>query len=554
MNFPWLVLGVMGIAGITVGAVRLTRQYAVCAMIGAGVILLLHGWFYFHYTSDDAYISYRYARNLADGAGLVWNPGQHVEGYTNFLWVMMLAGMDWIGFDIVESGRWLGYGLALIAMAEAYLLSTMLVGGRPGRWAGVATLLLLGASGVWAVWAFAGLESPLLSVLILAAILLHLRERDGLKPPLSGAVWALAAMTRPEAMALAVISGAFKAGESFVRVRAADDAGQKDVLLDELEHIVLWLFGLLIVYVPYFMWRYATYGWLYPNTYYAKVGSGFDQYERGLDYVTVFFREYAAWLLLLVPFALVAPVHRARVLYAMTLLIAWTMIVVYVGGDSLLRFRFFAPVMPLYYALICASAAALLTSFAEGRDRRVIEGAALAAGAALIAFTLQASGADYGLPPERQAVADRIAMGRWMGEHVPGGATIAVIPAGAMPYESRLTSIDMLGLNDEHIGHRDLPLGNLGAGHEKYDSEYVLDRQPDIIILTDDLSSRPWQREDYAGLNLGLIAARIDIVKQDRLWQEYEPRTVELEGKWFNMLVRRNAASVLAQTREAALP
>ena len=105
------------------------------------------------------------------------------------------------------------------------------------------------------------------------------------------------------------------------------------------------------------MWRYATYGWIYPNTYYAKVGSGFDQYERGLDYVTVFFREYAAWLLLLVPFALVAPVRRARVLYAMTLLVAWTVIVVYVGGDSLLRFRFFAPVMPLYYALICASAA-----------------------------------------------------------------------------------------------------------------------------------------------------------------------------------------------------
>ena len=80
-------------------------------MIGAGVILLLHGWFYFHYTSDDAYISYRYARNLADGVGLVWNPGEHVEGYTNFLWVMMLAGIDRIGADIVESGRWLGYAL-----------------------------------------------------------------------------------------------------------------------------------------------------------------------------------------------------------------------------------------------------------------------------------------------------------------------------------------------------------------------------------------------------------------------------------------------------------
>jgi arabinofuranosyltransferase len=43
------------------------------------------------YLGDDAMISMRYAHNLADGIGLVWNPGERVEGYTNFLWTMYMA-------------------------------------------------------------------------------------------------------------------------------------------------------------------------------------------------------------------------------------------------------------------------------------------------------------------------------------------------------------------------------------------------------------------------------------------------------------------------------
>ena len=44
---------------------------------------------------DDAYISFRYARHLADGHGLVWNVGERVEGYTNFLWTLLLGLLDW---------------------------------------------------------------------------------------------------------------------------------------------------------------------------------------------------------------------------------------------------------------------------------------------------------------------------------------------------------------------------------------------------------------------------------------------------------------------------
>ena len=136
MNFPWLVLGVLGTAALTGGLARVTRQYAICAIAGSAVILLLHSIFYFHYTSDDAYISYRYARNLSDGLGLVWNPGEHVEGYSNFLWVVLLALLHLAGDDIVLTGRWLGFTLAVVAGGGTYLLTKTLSTARPGAIAG----------------------------------------------------------------------------------------------------------------------------------------------------------------------------------------------------------------------------------------------------------------------------------------------------------------------------------------------------------------------------------------------------------------------------------
>jgi len=61
------------------------------------VLLLAHSWLY-RFLTDDAFISFRYSVNLAHGQGLVFNPGmERVEGYSNFLWVLMLAALDVVG-------------------------------------------------------------------------------------------------------------------------------------------------------------------------------------------------------------------------------------------------------------------------------------------------------------------------------------------------------------------------------------------------------------------------------------------------------------------------
>ena len=58
----------------------------------AVLIFVLHAVYYWSWTEDDAFISFRYARNLVDGQGLVFNPGEKVEGYSNFGWVLAFCG------------------------------------------------------------------------------------------------------------------------------------------------------------------------------------------------------------------------------------------------------------------------------------------------------------------------------------------------------------------------------------------------------------------------------------------------------------------------------
>jgi hypothetical protein len=549
MTFPMLAAGAAGAAAAAWLFARVTRQYALAAIAGGALILWMHGWLYFEYTADDAYITYRYARNLSEGAGPVWNPGERVEGYTNFLWMALLAAFDRIGAEPVRAGRWLGFALAAGAIGGTYALTRALLAGAAGRTAGLAAALALAAAGPFALWAFAGLETSLFATLVLAAVLLHIREDGRGGVPLSGVAWGFAALTRPDALLLFGVSAAARTMRAAWRVR--DDGAA--TAWPEMARFGVWVAGFAAVFVPYFAWRYLYYDHLLPNTYYAKVGSGIDQYERGLYHLGVFSREYGAWLLLAVPAAIAfTRVRRGPAAYVLLLVLAWFAYVTYIGGDSLVRFRFFAPVLPLAYALVAASIAGIVESVGLERapPRIVRDAIGAVAVAGFMLFTLQASAADFAVPPDREAVGERAEIGRWMRAHLPPETLIALIPAGAIPYESRLPSIDMLGINDVHIAHRDLDLGAFGAGHEKYDSVYVLDRQPDIIILMDSLDERPWRREDYGALSSGIIPARIDMLAQPRLWEAYEARTVRLrEDAWLNLLVRRGASAVRAATQ-----
>ena len=79
------------------------RPTNAAARLSGFVIVALPGvWqaWALRFVQDDAYISWRYAENLARGLGLVWNEGEYVEGYTNFLWTVILAIPHRVGLDV----------------------------------------------------------------------------------------------------------------------------------------------------------------------------------------------------------------------------------------------------------------------------------------------------------------------------------------------------------------------------------------------------------------------------------------------------------------------
>jgi hypothetical protein len=127
-------------------------------------------------------------------------------------------------------------------------------------------------------------------------------------------------------------------------------------------------------------------------------------------------------------------------------------------------------------------------------------------------------------------------IGLWFKEHAEPGDSIAVIPAGAIPYFSELVTIDMLGINDLTIGHKATrEMGRMQAGHEKHDVEYVLSRKPTYVIL------------GIYGLEPELLPpeqiirpfypAEIELLRSSKFHQQYKVASAKTEYGYFYYFV-----------------
>src|SRR5207248_1896056 len=144
------------------------------------------------------------------------------------------------------------------------------------------------------------------------------------------------------------------------------------------------------------------------------------------------------------------------------------------GGAWIGHFRFLVPALPFLYLLVVAGADALL-------PRQPLRGAAVAVaslGMILPAWAAYAGRWDHVYRAYSESLAQaHVAFGRWARGATPPGALIAMDDAGAGPFYADRPTLDMLGLNDAHIGH--LP-GRFGI---KHNTAYVLARRPEIIVL-----------------------------------------------------------------------
>lgn len=445
---------------------------------------------FFH---DDAYITLRYAQNFLAGNGLGWNPGDRVEGYTNFLQLLAVSGLGALGVDLVTAAR--GLGFASFAASVAFLTWWLPSGDeRRGMRAALSRslpLALVAGSLPILTWSFGGLEAPLLSLLVTVGIALLHDVLNAERPPrfaaASGVALALACVTRPD-------TGLFvAAGLAFLVLSGRFAARGRCVLLFALPLVAL--------LAPWLAWKLSYYGDVLPNTFYAKASDpSWQRVMLGLRYVAGYVVSPPFVLVLLAAGAL-----RARALqrpspgqaFAAVCLVLQLCWVVYVGGDQMPMVRLLVPVIPTAIWL----AAALWRP-----DLRRLPDAGLAgvAGALALCIALQPFVGPGSRRHLNAASFVGTAVGRYIADAWPPGSLVALNTAGSTPYHApELRYLDMLGLNDAHIARRDSSKprirGQLLPGHAKGDGAYVLRQRPDYIILgpaNGAPASQPWFLSD----------------------------------------------------------
>jgi hypothetical protein len=229
---------------------------------------------------DDAAIGFAYARNLADGEGLVAQPGgERVEGYSDPLWVLLLSLWEVVGIDGFVSSKIMGllFGVATVSLVWAIARWS-----RPDRDEVVPLLAAcaLAANAQFAIWNTSGLENSLFNLLLAAGVWRTLVETRTRGLPWSALLFLGVSLTRPEGILYAA-AGGFAAMVFALR----DGRGLRPALR--------WLVVFFLPFGLYQALRIRYFAWPFPNTYYAKLadalGSPLDWNGRGWSYV----RSYA---------------------------------------------------------------------------------------------------------------------------------------------------------------------------------------------------------------------------------------------------------------------
>ncbi len=507
------------------------------ALLGCHLALLTTEFF----PVDDAYISFRYAANLARGEGLVFNVGERVEGYSNFLFVALMAALSKLGVTPPLAARWLN-------IASVAFLTGLMVFGRharaPGRVHGLLGWLaglFLVASPHTALNVLSGLETPATAALLAAGVVFLGRDRPG-PAALS---FLLVAMSRPEGIVLALGAAAWDVWRGREQARS---------------RVRNWLALLVVPYALFFVWRVVYYGSLLPNSVRAKSGSSAAWHiERTLSYMGRAVDAY--WpLMLLAVIGLLAGRRRSALPRAAWLaLLGVTGLCLLTGsGDPYRTFlRYLYPGLPLLLIVACASAQALWhRASAAGRWRKVL----LTAGVVLLLasqFSVLAYRSGFELLRKenfkalarvgvrekiiggfRQILAqDRaphtserlgVAIGqhdlaRWLLDHAHSDAVLTSSQVGIAPYYTDLRVLDTFGLVTRHIA--DLP-GPPGA---RKDPDFVFGEAPDFFAF-----KKTWKLT-------GGIAADVRLFRDSRLRREYDlVRIFSLGGPRLLLFQRRD--------------
>ena len=472
------------------------------------IIFVIHA-VYLNCIAEDAFITFRFAKNIANGHGFIWNIGETpVEGYTNFLWVVICALAMKIGFNVLLFSQIVGVLSSIGTIIFTYLFSIKIL--KLNRLCSLIPCLFLAISGPFATWASSGMETNIFGLFSIAGsyyFASYYIQKSKRYLFISSWFLFLATLTRPEGIiffVLFIIISLIKLGRDF----------KKNSNL----YFVASLFY-IVPFMTYFIWRFSYYGYLLPNTFYAKTGGTVFQVLRGVKYSGSFYIYFITPLLLSIIFFL----RKIKISFFLKkinsnlikthiglsicfiLCLVYTFYIIFIGGDYMAMYRFFVPILPFIY-LIFGYINNSLFCFSNKypRDLSFAKYFFIFAIAATLIHSLPIEkkifpkpsghhGNYRGVEIERWHSARLSLIGNFFDEYKKNtNESLLTGAIGAIAYCSNMKIYGFNGLVDTHIAH--IEKKNLGKGfpgHEKEDILYSLSLKPTYIMFSRRLTKIP---------------------------------------------------------------
>jgi arabinofuranosyltransferase len=446
---------------------------------------------------DDAMISMRYAWNLSHGLGLVWNPGEYVEGYTNPLMTLLMS-LSTLVFDKVDAVLAIQVLGIVLMLVNAYLIMLIAeqlapVQERYRRLFLVLAFLCALSYYPLLYMTLMGMETGLLGGLLSLSILSALKYARDHSPGqgvLLSVSLGLAFLTRPDTVVLAVPIFVY----AFFAARRSERSPSWSFLL-----AMIGLYAVFVAGQELFRWSY--YGEWLPNTYTLKVSEIplLSRLKNGINFIIPFLKDVCV-LLILVGAGIVFSFRREK-LFLASIFVVQVCYQVWVGGDTSSYWRLLSPAMPIMLVLGAREILAALQYIFETADtRRYFLGTTtfgrqhvLGALACLLVLAMLWSInsrflpeitmlREFGnVPTNEERVNTALAIERF----TTPDATVGVFDAGAIPYYTGRTAIDFLGKADPRIARLAPDPSGLprieefqgkvyNPGHNKYDLDYSI--------------------------------------------------------------------------------
>jgi len=435
---------------------------------------------------DDAMVSMRYARNLAEGHGLVWNPGEEkVEGFTTPFWTVYMGVPHLLGLSPSKTSLFIQISALVCLLLNLLVIAGLarLVGHCDSRIA-FASVLLVAFFYPLNNWALMGMEVGLLALMISTATLLALKVlQTGTARFSLYVLLGISTLIRLDAAVIAVVIVLFLAIAQ-PRLRRL--------------HLVAGLGSIVAVFLVQTLFRWTYYGDLLPNTYYLKM-VGYPGYERihwGFNILLLRLSQLN-WVLCIFPFAYVLLKRHRELLLPASMIVAQAAYSVYVGGDAWEAMgtnRYLLAVAPIFFVVFSVAGAQALEWAAAWIKK---PSAGRWAFAALIALSLVRFNLNGGLEslsvvflqagsPLAVRNPEMVSLGLLLRQVTKDDASIAVVWAGIIPYFSGRPSVDLLGKSDRTIAHQEMHRNKamgFWPGHLKWDYRFSIETlKPDVIV------------------------------------------------------------------------